>query len=596
MAETLKLAFVMFGLRLRLSPFVPRSGLRPELYRMAAILLLTVAGVSWLEAQTSAPAPGEAKGVLDTANTPAAEKAEGGSGAAGTGEAAPVRAPSELVFWNREVVIFRSPTSTLTPEERVEEALERINAASDALLQTSVEAESADIEGEKGYRFQAGEEYLFTLVASDLDELADSGLESARDEVLARMEEIKAARLEQRSAEAIAKGVTYALVATVILVVLLVLLRVLSRSLARNLERRIRRWKRLKFARVDLRVHVATLVEHLTHFFAILVGLYLFCVWVALVFNQFPLTAPLGSAFRDRLREFGMSLLSSAAGAIPGLITVAVILLLARWVARLVDRIIRGLGAADDSAHALMAPDAAKATRRIAAVVIWVFSLVLVYPYLPGSGSDAFKGVSVLLGLMVSLGSAGLVNQVMSGFVMLYSGSVRSGEYAKVGAIEGTVTEMGILAVKILTPQREFITIPNAVMISSPTTNYSRLSEETGVVVKSQVTIGYDVPWRQVHELLTGAARETSEVMETPEPRVLQRALSDWYAEYTLVCYIEKPEHRSAVLSELHGHLQDAFNGAGVQIMSPHYKDQPDEAIVIPKERWFPGGPPVSQE
>ena len=134
----------------------------------------------------------------------------------------------------------------------------------------------------------------------------------------------------------------------------------------------------------------------------------------------------------------------------------------------------------------------------------------------------------------------------------------------------------------------------NAVMINSPMTNYSRLKDETGVALSTQVTIGYDTPWRQVHELLLTAAGDTEEILEEPPPRVLQRALSDWYVEYTLVCYIATPEHRPAVLSQLHGRVQDGFNEAGVQIMSPHYRDQPEEAIVVPKSRWFPGGDSTS--
>ena len=157
-----------------------------------------------------------------------------------------------------------------------------------------------------------------------------------------------------------------------------------------------------------------------------------------------------------------------------------------------------------------------------------------------------------------------------------------------VGEIEGTITEMGILAVKVLTPPGEFLIIPNAVMITNPTTNFNRLKKETGVPVNSVVTIGYDAPWRQAHELLLAAASQTSGVIENPAPKVLQKALSDWYAEYTLIVYADEPSARGSILSELNGQIQDAFNGAGIQIMSPHYKDDPPEPMVIPKERWFP--------
>jgi small-conductance mechanosensitive channel len=245
-----------------------------------------------------------------------------------------------------------------------------------------------------------------------------------------------------------------------------------------------------------------------------------------------------------------------------------------------------------------MTTDTAKATRRIVTGLIWLFAMVVAYPYIPGSGSEAFKGLSVLDGLMISLGSTGLINQVMSGFVILYSGAIRTGEYAKIGNIEGTVREMGLLATKIRTPTLEYITVPNAVIIANPTTNYSRFADRHGAVVSTTVTIGYDTPWRQVHAMLLRAAKNTNGVRNQPPPRILQRGLSDFYAEYTLIFYIDKPQKRTQVLSELHGMIQDEFNEHGVQIMSPHFNSQPEDNLYVPKDKWFlpPARPPTPGE
>lgn len=495
-------------------------------------------------------------------------------------------AESTVVWWNRPVVLFRSATAQLDPASRKADAEARIEAAAALLLDQEIHTEPAEIEGDEGFRFLVGDTYLFSLLQSDLDELAGKTLAEARDQVLANLTEIRTARIEQGSAQAIARGVTTALIATGILIASLVVLRIFTRIIASFVERKIGGWKRLRLARADLRPHVATLAEQLVKVGALMFGLYLTCAWVAFVFHQFPLTEPLGLAFTTRLRDFGLGLLRSIVAALPGLVTAGIILLVARWMARLTDRVIRSMGRSDDTG--VLAADTAKATRRIAVVVIWVFAVVLAYPYLPGSGSEAFKGISVLLGLMVSLGSSGMINQMMSGFVLLYSGSVRTGEFVKVGEIEGTVTEMGMLAVKVLTPQKEYLTIPNAVMIANPSTNYSRLAKDTGVPISVAVTIGYDAPWRQVHQLLEDAAKETPGVLDSPPPRVLQKALSDWYAEYTLTCYSKHAEGKNGVLSELNGQIQDAFNDAGIQIMSPHYYDDKSEPMVIPRDRWFP--------
>ncbi|MGB6222510.1 mechanosensitive ion channel domain-containing protein [Haloferula sp.] len=502
---------------------------------------------------------------------------------------AAVTPASPLVWWNREITTFRSTTAQLSPEARTVDAKEKFDQFSDQLLESPITTETAEVDGEETTRFLVGDEYLFSLLASDLDELAGQSLKEESQQIASRMEEIRQARLEQGSAEAIAKGVTKAVVATVIFIAALFVLRMVSGRLALFVERRIRSWKRLRLARTDLRPHFGLLGKQFIRVLFFLFGFYLFCIWVAFAFNQFPLTEPLGAAFTEHLKSFATGILKTMVAAIPGLATAALILFVTRWLANLIDRVVRSMG--DDSDSGVLANDAAKATRRISVACVWIIGVVLAYPYLPGSGSDAFKGISVLLGLMVSLGSSGMINQVMSGFVLLYSGSVRTGEYIKVGEIEGTITEMGILACKVLTPPGEFLIIPNAVMITNPTTNYSRLKKDTGVPISSVVTIGYDAPWRQVHELLIAAANETQGIVASPEPRVLQKALSDWYAEYTLTIYAAEPQGRGAILSELNGHIQDAFNEAGIQIMSPHYQKDPPQPMVIPKDRWFPSSP-----
>lgn len=383
-----------------------------------------------VEAQEE-PAAGSEAILEDASGEPAAATAERS-------------AEATLVWWNRPLVVFRSTTTQLGPKARVADALEKIEAASDALLEKPVTTEPAEVEDDTGLRFVIGDEYLFTLLESDLDELEGEELAEVGKQVLATFEEIRAGRIEQGSAKAIATAVTRSLVATLILVVALIALRFITRAVARVVAGWIKKFRRLHLARADLRPHFASLGEQLLKIAGFLFGLYLFCLWVAFVFHQFPLTEPLGFAFTERLKDFGFGLLKGIAASIPGLVTAGLILLIARWVARMTDRVIRSIGRDDDTG--LLASDTAKATRRIAAACIWIFGIVLAYPYLPGSGSDAFKGISVLLGLMVSLGSTGMINQVMSGFVLLYSGSVRTGEYVKVGEIEGTVTEMGLLA------------------------------------------------------------------------------------------------------------------------------------------------------
>lgn len=307
--------------------------------------------------------------------------------------------------------------------------------------------------------------------------------------------------------------------------------------------------------------------------------------WVAFSLNRFPYTRPWGVGLRSFLFYTVSSLALGALRAAPGLLTVAVVFVAARFTARLLTAFFDWVERGGIETFWLSA-DTAKATRRIAITLIWIFAVIAAYPYLPGADTEAFKGVSVFVGLMVSLGGVGFVNQIMSGLVVVYSRTLKAGDYVRVGDKEGVVREVGALTTKIVTLTREEVTVPNAVVVGSSVTNYSRLGGEKGAVVQTTVTIGYDTPWRQVHALLMRAADRTPGVRKEPEPFVLQRGLSDFYVEYQLLAHIDRVENRIRVLSDLHSAIQDAFNEFGVQIMSPHFRDQPAEKLTVPESRW----------
>jgi small-conductance mechanosensitive channel len=169
---------------------------------------------------------------------------------------------------------------------------------------------------------------------------------------------------------------------------------------------------------------------------------------------------------------------------------------------------------------------------------------------------------------------------------VVYSRACKPGEYVRVGDIEGVVSQVGVLSTKLVTRKKEEITVPNAVLTGSSMTNYSRLAGEQGAIVGTTVTIGYDAPWRQVHAMLLMAAEQTTGIRKEPKPFVLQRSLSDFYVEYELRFHLQRPEERIFVLSELHGHIQDAFNEFGVQIMSPHFEGQPEGRVIVPRAQW----------
>lgn len=308
--------------------------------------------------------------------------------------------------------------------------------------------------------------------------------------------------------------------------------------------------------------------------------------WLVFVLTQFPYTRAWGERLGDFFFGVAGQLGSGMLRAIPDLIIAVLIFLIAKLIVDalgpIFERVRQG-----PARVAWLDADTVGPTRRLVAVGIWLFAVVMAYPYLPGADSDAFKGVSVLVGIMITLGGSNLIGQGASGLILMYSRTLRVGEYVRVSDQEGTVTEMGAFTTKIRTGLGEEVTIPNAVVLGTTTKNYSRVVKGDGFVLDTVVTIGYDTPWRQVQDLLLDAAARTGGVLPDPAPRVFQTALSDFYVEYRLVTQAvpELPRPRAEVLSELHANVLDAFNEAGVQIMSPHYLGDPAEPKVAPPPR-----------
>jgi small-conductance mechanosensitive channel len=337
---------------------------------------------------------------------------------------------------------------------------------------------------------------------------------------------------------------------------------------------------------VDQASRIIELLQRIVHMAVSILGLVVAYAWLTFAFRRFSYTRPWG----ELLRGFVLGQLwlagSAMQRALPGLITVFVIVLLTRFVIRIARTLFEGAAEGRIRIPGVYR-ETAEPTRKLVTVVLWLFALAFAYPYLPGSGSDAFKGVSVFVGLMVSLGSSGLANQLMSGLTLTYSRALRLGDYVAVGAMEGTVTELGMLSTKLRTFIGEDVTIPNAVVVSQTVTNYSRLADTIGVFVPADITIGYDTPWRQVQALLLLAASRVSGVRQDPAPFVRQAALEDPYVKYTLLFCVERPADRLLTLAAVHASILDAFNEYGVQIMSPRYVFDPAGPKVVPRHQWF---------
>lgn len=216
-------------------------------------------------------------------------------------------------------------------------------------------------------------------------------------------------------------------------------------------------------------------------------------------------------------------------------------------------------------------PDWAEPTAKLIRVLIIAAGAIVAFPYLPGSDSPAFKGISVFLGVLLSLGSTSAVAHGVAGTILTYMRAFQVGDFVRIGNDVGEVVEKTLLVTRIRTQKNEIVTIPNGTVLGGVVVNYSGEARNRGVIFHTTVTIGYNAAWRQVHELLISAALATDDVLHDPSPFVLQTALNDFYVAYELNAYTAKPANMQNTYSVLHQNIQDKFNEAGVEINSPHY-------------------------
>lgn len=320
-------------------------------------------------------------------------------------------------------------------------------------------------------------------------------------------------------------------------------------------------------------------------------------IFIIYIFANFALSLfPQTRYSAQRLFQFVVGPLSRIVNAlidfIPDFLFLVVVFLIMRYALKLA----RGMFAAIDKKRLQIKgfeADWAWPTYRIVRMGIIVFALVIAYPFIPGSDSAAFKGVSVLLGVLFSLGSTSVISNVIAGYTMTYRRAFRIGDRVKIGDTVGDVTEMRILVTHLKTPKNEEVVIPNSTILNGEVTNYSTMARDQGLILHTTVGIGYDVPWRQVEAMMLLAAEKTEGLLKEPQPFIRQKSLGDYAVNYELNAYCDNASQMVELYTKMHRNIQDVFNENGVQIMSPAYKADPDEPKVVPKEQWYT--PPATE-
>ncbi len=330
---------------------------------------------------------------------------------------------------------------------------------------------------------------------------------------------------------------------------------------------------------------IVAIVATLNKLVKVFIFLLLIYISLPIIFGFFPWTQDFAQTLFGYILNPLKKMLSGIWNYLPSLFTIIVIFIVFRYIIKFVGFLKTEIEEGNLTLTGFY-PDWANPTYQILRTVLYAFMFVLIFPYLPGSDSPVFQGVSVFLGFLFTFGSAGSLSNIMAGIVLTYMRLFRIGDRVKIGDVVGDVVEKSLLVTRVKTIKNEIISIPNATVMNDHTTNYSFEADSgNGLILHSTITIGYDVPWKKIHNALLEAASRTEFLLNSPEPFVLQTGLEDFYVSYQINAYTKEFAKQAKIYSDLHQNIQDCCNEAGIEILSPHYRAARDgNMVTIPAQ------------
>ena len=485
------------------------------------------------------------------------------------------------------VTLFRVRGSSAFPAERRAAGIaERIKAA--AADRTVSPDAVRTVESEMGTAIVAGRERV--MVVLDADARLESLKRNVLSELFARsMREALVSYRQARSREALLAGAARAAVATVLLAAVVALVVWLSRWAQRVLEATYRQRVQSVGIQSFQLVRAEQIWVALQRVLAgarALVIIVLAFVYLQYVLGRFPWTRGASRGLLqlvlDPLATMGWGFVD----AIPNLFFLIILVVIIRYVLKVISLFFAAVGRGE-VALAGFDQEWADPTYKLLRVAVVALALVVAYPYIPGSGSEAFKGISIFVGILFSLGSSSTIANIIAGYTMTYRRAFRMGDRVKISGMTGDVIQMRLQVTHLRTIKNEEVVIPNSTILNNEVVNYSSLAKTRGLILHTTVGIGYETPWRQVEAMLLMAAERTPAVMREPVPFVRQLALGDFAVTYELNVYCDNAQTMGRIYTALHENILDVFNEHGVQIMTPAYEGDPEQPKVVPKEQWF---------
>ncbi len=495
---------------------------------------------------------------------------------------APVIVDGKTLFSVQGVLSFSAEARAAAISRRIKALSKDISFKPDSL--SAVDAgDHTDI--------MAGDLVVMSVTEQEAKVAGESRQDLARDHAQQITASLIASRKEY-SLESLILGGVFALISTAILILLFRLLGYVFPKLYGKVDSwrgtlipslRIQKFELLPADRI---ADSAIGVTKLFRFSLVLVALYFYA---SLVLGFFPWTR----GYAGILLHYVLSPLKlvgdTFVASVPNLFFIAVIVVISFYFAKFVRIIFTEIGKQTISLPGFY-PEWADPTYKIIRFLIFTLAVIVVFPYLPGSKSPAFQGISLFLGVLFSLGSTSAVANVVAGVILTYMRAFRIGDRVKIADTMGDVVEKTLLVTRIRTIKNVEITITNAMVLSSHIINFSASAQQEGLILHTSVTIGYDAPWRTVHQLLVAAAFATEDIVKEPKPFIFQTALDDFYVHYELNAYTNQPRRMAKIYSDLHENIQDKFNEAEVEIMSPHYSSVRDGNQIAIPEDYLPKG------
>ena len=392
-----------------------------------------------------------------------------------------------------------------------------------------------------------------------------------------------------RTSSVIKKNIMLALLRTVVLAAALISILWIFRRLDKFIEKIFKhRVKKLeaKSMRILQSKQVWRVVGGVLKLIKAVTILALFYIFLTTVMNLFPWTRyfsrNLLQLVLNPLKAMGTSIIDF----LPSLFFLLMLFLVTRYILKLMYGFFDAINRQNLHLSSFES-EWAWPTYRIARLMVIIFAVVVAYPYIPGSSSGAFKGISLFLGVLLSLGSTSFISNIIAGYTMTYRRAFKVGDRVCIGETVGQVTEVRLMVTNLTSLKNEKIVMPNSTILNSEVVNYSTLAKEKGLILHTSVGIGYEVPWRQVEAMLLEAAARTTGLMKEPAPFVLQTALTDFAVTYEINAYCKNANKMVMLYSELHRNIQDLFNEHNVQIMTPNYVADTPEPKVVPPSQWY---------